>query len=123
MARTAGSADLGQLFRERGEDVDALVADDRQILDPHAAETLEVDTRLDRDRVARAKRVTRLCREARCLVHRDADPVPEPVAEVLAEAGVRDRCARKVVRLDPGHPRLDVRARALLRLEADVVRL
>src|SRR6476646_10503804 len=32
-----GSADLGQLFRERGEDVDALVADDRQILDPHAA--------------------------------------------------------------------------------------
>ena len=94
------SADLGQLLRERGEEVDAVVADDRQVLDPHAAEALEVDARLDRDGVPGAQRVARLGREARRLVHGQPDAVTEAVAEVLAEAGVGDRLARELVGLD-----------------------
>src|SRR3954465_2447638 len=63
----SGSSDLGQLLGERREDVDPVVADDRQVLDAHASDALEIDARLDRDRVAGAQRVVRLEREPRRL--------------------------------------------------------
>ena len=97
--------------------------DDREILDPHAAEPGQVDPGLDRDDVARLERVGRLGREPRRLVHGEPDPVAEAVAEVLAEAGGRDLVARERVGLDAGHAGPDARARLLLRREADVVGL
>src|SRR5438270_6391942 len=109
------SADLEQLLRERGQELGSVLADDGQVLDPAAADAFEVDTRLDRDDVARLERVGRLGREPRRFVHLEAHSVAEAVAEVLAEAGVRDRLARQCVRLDTRQARLDVRARSLLR--------
>ena len=46
-----------QLLRERGQQLDPVVADDRQVLDPHAADARQVDARLDRDDVARLEHV------------------------------------------------------------------
>src|SRR3954470_19062970 len=92
--------DLGQLLRERGEDVDAVLAHDREVLDPDAAEPFEVDAGLDRHRVAGMQRVAGLEGEARRLVNRQADPVAEAVAEALAEAGIGDRVSRERIGLD-----------------------
>ena len=46
------------------------------------------------------ERVGRLRREPRRLVDREADAVPEAVAEVVAEAGGVDQVARERVGLD-----------------------
>src|SRR5436190_6484134 len=114
-------ADGDELFREAEQDLGAVVGDDDQVLDPDAAPPLEVDARLDRDHVALRERVGRRLRQPRRLVDVDADAVPEPVAEVVAEAGFRDHVARGRV----GARAVDARARRLqpaqLRLEADVV--
>ena len=69
------------------------------------------------------ERVGRLGREPRGFVDRDADAVAEAVAEVLAETGGLDRIAGERIGFDAGEPRLDVRAGALLRGQADVVGL
>src|SRR5215216_2630827 len=47
------SADRDQVLRERREQLDAVLANDSEVLDPHAADAGEVDPRLDRDDVAR----------------------------------------------------------------------
>src|SRR5713226_8635183 len=49
-----------------------------------------------------------------------ADTVPQAVSELVAEALLRNRLARKRVRLDAGHTRPDAFAGAHLRLEAHV---
>ena len=50
-------------------------------------------------------------------------PCPSPWPKFSPKPASVIGVARELVGLDPGHPRLDVRARALLRLEADVVGL
>src|SRR5579885_1177808 len=72
------SADEGELLREGGEQLDAVVAQDREVLDPDAAEPGQVDARLDRDHVAGAKHVLGLGREPRRLVDGEATPWPRP---------------------------------------------
>ena len=69
------------------EDIAAVLGDDHEILDPHAADARQVDARLDRDDVARRRaRVSAGARQPRRLVGDEPDAVPEPVAEVLAVA-------------------------------------
>src|SRR5574340_1002405 len=95
--RSSGSRDLDQLLGKGRQQFDALVAYDRQILDPDAARTLQVDPRLDRDDVAGGEDVGRLRGQSRRLVHLEADTVAEAVAELLAEPGLGDRLPREQV--------------------------
>src|SRR5207342_3696867 len=68
--------------------------DGDEILDPHAHLAFEVDAGLDgEDRRAGQWRLGRESPERRCLVRRQSDPVPGPVAEMLAVAGGRDDVA------------------------------
>ncbi len=115
--------ELEQLLREGGEQLDAVLPDDREILDAHAAEPVEIDPRLDRDGVARFERVGRLGREPRRFVHHHPDTVAEPVPELGAETGGHDRVASQRVRLDTGHSRLDPVAGPQLGCQADLVGL
>src|SRR5215208_6618098 len=117
----ASLADLDQVLRERGQELDAVLAHDREVLDADASEARDVDPRLDRDDVAGLERVRRLRREARRLVDLQADAVPEPVPELLSVAGLVDDPARDRVGLDSRHPGADLRDARLLRLAADVV--
>src|SRR3954451_734973 len=85
-----------------GQAAEHLVAGRRErdeILDAHADGAGDVDPRLDGDDVACGKRVGAELREARALVDLEADPVPEPVAEVLGVAGLVDDGARDRVDL------------------------
>src|SRR5436305_11091559 len=103
-------ADRDQILAERRQHLGLTVSDDHQVLDPDPAEALEVDARLDGDDVAGRERVARLAREPRRLVHLEPDAVAEPVAELVAEAGVVDPVARGRVRIharDPGATRLE----------------
>src|SRR5438270_13457960 len=75
------SADDGEPFRERRQQLDAVLAHDREVLDPDAAEARKVDAGLDRDHVADLEHVARLGRESRRLVDRETDAVTEAVAE------------------------------------------
>src|SRR3954470_2519920 len=115
------SADDEQVLRERREELDPLLPDDREVLDANAAEARHVDPGLDRDDVPGLERVRRLRRQARRLVDLQADAVPEPVAELLAVAGLVDDPARDRVGLHPRHAGANLRERRLLRLAADVV--
>ena len=59
-ASVARELDVEQRLRERGEQLDAVVANDGEVLDPHAAEAREVDAGLDRDTLPDLERVRRL---------------------------------------------------------------
>src|SRR5437660_816016 len=60
-------ADLDELPREAGQDLERVLAHDREILDPDAAEAGQVDARLNRHAVSHRQRVRRLGRKARRL--------------------------------------------------------
>src|SRR4029077_12140641 len=81
-----GSADRVQVLRKRRQQLEAVLTDDRQVLDADAADAREVDARLDGDDVPDLDRVGRLGRETRRLVDEQADAVPEAVAEAVAVA-------------------------------------
>src|SRR6185503_1452181 len=81
------SVDVGQVFGERAEVPQAVVGDDHQVLDPHTEVAGQVDPRLDGDDFVPRQQVVGAHREARTLVDVEADPVAEPVAEMLAVAG------------------------------------
>src|SRR6478609_8152251 len=70
--------DLDQVLRERGQHLDAVLPHDGEILDPAAADALEVDPGLDRDDLSGLQRVRRLGREPRRLVDRSPTPCPRP---------------------------------------------
>src|SRR5438105_9241252 len=70
-----------QLLRERGQHLEPVVGDDREVLDPDPADAAQVDAGLDRDDVAGGEDVARLPVEVRALVELEADAVAEPVAE------------------------------------------
>src|SRR6476659_7336792 len=113
--------DLDQVLRERGQHLDAVLPHDGEILDPAAADALEVDPGLDRDDLPGLQRVRRLGREPRRLVDLEPDAVPEAVAEVAAVPGRLDRLAREGVRVDAGQSRLQPGDGALLRGYAHLV--
>src|SRR5580765_7617750 len=54
--RPHGSPHGHELLRERRQELDAVLAHDRQVLDPHAPDAGQVDPRLDRDHVADLER-------------------------------------------------------------------
>src|SRR4029079_11576297 len=67
-----------------------------QVLEPYAAEPVPIEAGLERDHVTRHELVARP-REARRLVHVEADAVAEPVVEALPEDGaLRPREARRI---------------------------
>ena len=72
---------------------DSLFAHDHQVFDPHSRETGDVDARFDRHDFIRGEHVLGPGAEPRAFVDLEAHPVPEPVAEVLAVAGVLDHVA------------------------------
>ena len=83
----------------------AVLGDDDEVLDPHAELARQVDARLDGDDFAGREHVVGARREARPLVDLEADAVAEPVAEVLAVAGLLDHLAGDrvdVLAVDPG---------------------
>ncbi len=67
----------------------AVLGDDDEVLDPHPELARQVDAGLDRHHFAGREHVLGALREPRRLVHLEADPVAEPVAEALAVAGRR----------------------------------
>src|SRR5262249_9716090 len=111
-----------KLAREGGEDLWPVVPDDDQVLDPHAAEALEVDARLDRDGHAGLDDVLDARAHPGALVDLEADAVPQAVAEGLAQAGRLDPVARHGVELAAGHARPDRRDGGSLGIQADLVR-
>src|SRR3954462_3857912 len=115
-------ANQREFLGEVREHLHPVLTHDGQILDPHTADTRQVHTGLDRDDVSGLERVLRFLRQSRRFVDRDADAVPEPVTEVLAEARSADDVARDLVGIVAGHPRLDLLRGGDLCLEADVVR-
>src|SRR4029077_6211319 len=71
--------ETSQLLRERGQHFRLGVRDDDEILDPDSAQAGQVDARLDGDDVAGLEDAPRLLREARILVHDEADAVSQAV--------------------------------------------
>src|SRR4051812_39427256 len=110
-----------EVFGEARKDLRAVLRDDDEVLDPDAAFVGEVDPRLDGDDVARAEGVRRLAAQPRLLVHLEAHAGAEPVAELVAEAGLVDHRAGRCVRVDPGGPGPGALEPGLLALEADRV--
>src|SRR6476659_2330970 len=103
------SADELELFRQRAEVAQPVLADDDQVLDPDAKAARQVDAGLDGGDLPRGEDVVGALREPRALVDLEADPVPERVAEVLAVPGAVDHPAGSavdVLALDPGGDRL-----------------
>src|SRR5918999_1771290 len=98
-------ADGDQLLSELRQPLAAAVRDQHHVLDPDAAAPRQVDARPAGEDVARLERVGRLGPRRRRLVHLQPDPVPEPVAEVLAEARRRDHVPRGGVGMAPAHAR------------------
>ena len=96
-------------------------SDDDEVLDPDPAEAGQVDAGLDRDDVADGERAPRLLREARILVHEQADAVAEPVPKRVPEARRLDLVARRRVDARPGRPGPDGLEPRELRVEADLV--
>src|SRR5437764_8842720 len=116
-----------QVVRVVREQLGAVRGDQRQILEPAAAEPGAVETRLERDHVA-LHELARVPAEPRLLVHFEADAMAEAVEEafledlafLLVEAGrvarrVED-LAREDVHVAPGHAGLAGRERPLERL-------
>src|SRR6202022_2265362 len=83
--RPRNLVDSEQILRERAQNLRLAVPHDDEILDPDSAESGSVDARFDRDDVAGGEHVARLLGQARILVDEEPDPVPEAVAEGLAE--------------------------------------
>src|SRR4051794_8660750 len=119
--RSLGNGD--ELLGEGGEDLGLDLAHDDEVLDPDPAQALEVDPRFDGHDLALGERVARLAAEARRLVHLEAEAVAEPVAEVLAEAGLLDHLAGAQVGVDSAGAWADRVERGQLRSEAHVVGL
>ena len=65
-----------------------------EVLDPAAADSRQVEARLDGDDVADCEGVGRLGPQVRCLVDVEPDAVAEPVAVGIGEARRADRDAR-----------------------------
>src|SRR5205823_1586606 len=95
-------------LRRPAEDLAAVVAQQRQILDPHAAPPGQVDAGLHAEYHAGAQDDLALARrEPRGLVHLQPDPVAQAVAEVLAISCACDHVAREGVRLLPRYTGAD----------------
>ena len=99
--------DRDELLVELGQPLTAVFRDEHEVLDADAALAGEVDPRLDGDDVAGLEHVGRLGAQRRGLVDLDADAVPEPVAERLAEPGCVDQRARGRVGVNATHSRSD----------------
>ncbi len=97
--------------------------DGHEILDPDAALARQVDAGLDRHDVAGLQHVRRLRAEDGRLVDLDADAVPEPVTEGLAEAGRLDRSAGRRVRVAARDARTDGSEPRELGLETERVQV
>src|ERR671935_2566659 len=115
--------EVDHVFAEVREVVDAVRRHDDVVLDADAAETLEIDPRLHGDDVAGRECVRRLRRHPRRLVHLEAEPVTEPVAERPFELGRFDDGARDPVGIDAGEPGANSFQRCLLRFGDDAVRV
>src|SRR3954452_901275 len=111
--RSLGNGD--ELLGEGGEDLGLALANDDKVLDPNPAQALEVDPRLDGHDLALGERVARLAAEARRLMHLETEAVPQPVAELLAEAGLLDHLARAQVGVDSADARANCVERGQLR--------
>src|SRR6058998_3964027 len=92
-----------ELLREGRQHLRTVLSDDDEILDPDAAETLQVNARLDRDDVAGDELVRGFRAEARGLVDVETDAVAEPVAEGLAETSLFDHPTGRGVGVDAAH--------------------
>src|SRR5205807_862556 len=77
------------------------------ILDPHPTPPFDIHARLDRHHHPRRQRRVAAGREAAAVVDAAAQPVAEPVAELLAEAAVLDHLPRRRVCVLAGHARSD----------------
>src|SRR5207244_4185260 len=85
-------ADLDQVLAEIREVLDPAVADDDVVLDSDPADALEIDARFHRDDVAGTERVGGLLRHSRRLVDLDPEPVAQTVADLAfgrAAVGLR----------------------------------
>src|SRR6266700_669530 len=99
-----------------GEQVVAVLADDREILDPDPAEAGKVDTWLHGDGRSGGDPTRGACPHPGRLVDLQADPVADRVAEVVAVAGRGDHLTGGAVDLaaaDPGAQRGDARGLGL----------
>ena len=84
------------------------------VLQPHPAPARKIDPRLDRHHRVQRQRRLGGGRQPRRLVHLEAEPVAQRVAERVAEAPGRDDLPRQRVALPAGHAGTEVLERAAL---------
>src|SRR5207248_4761211 len=101
LRRPSPLSDDRELLRGWREDLTAVGGDNYEVFDPHAESPRHVDARLDRHRVARDQLSLRSNREGRLLVDLEANPVAEPVAELIPVAAVGDDASRDAIELPP----------------------
>src|SRR5215207_2043856 len=111
-----------EFLGERGQHIRPVVPDDDEVLDPDPAQPAQVDAGLDGDDVPAREHVAGLRREPRRLVDEQADAVPEPVAERLAEPLPVDPTPRDPVHVLALFTDAYGGERLLLRRQADLVR-
>ena len=120
-ASALSQATTPELARRGVQRLDAVVGDHDDVLDPNAELAVEVDPRFDAERHPGFEHRVIARRRVRRLVHLEADPVPGPVDEPIAEPGGLDhRSGRSVDGLDLD-PRADDLRRRALRVRDDRV--
>src|SRR3989442_5073335 len=100
-----------------------VVPEDRDVLDPDAEPTRDVDARLDRERHSGLEPLVVAANEIRMLVSVQADAVSRAVDEPLAIAGLLDHAPRRRVDRCRGGAGARRRVAGLLRSPHDVVDL
>src|SRR5687768_6019251 len=116
-------ADRDQVMRKGGEHASATVLEKHVILDAHSAPSRPVDARLDGNDGVVWKRCFGRPRQPRRLMHLDADPVTEAMAERIAETAVFNVAPRDRVGIPSAHAGVNRAGGALVRLPNDRVDL